>query len=109
MDGITLANLIWFLAFLADLAIKVLALIFIPRHRKPTAAMAWLLAIFLIPFIGILLFLLIGNFRLPKKRRDEQARIDALIKDRVEASTDRIADESTWPRWFQRVAQQNED
>ncbi len=71
--------------------------------------MAWLLAIFLIPFFGILLFLLIGNFRLPKKRRDEQARIDALIKDRVGATRDVVADESGWPRWFQRVAQQNED
>jgi cardiolipin synthase len=108
MDGSLLANLIWLIAFLADLAIKVLALIFIPRHRKPTAAMAWLLAIFLIPFVGILLFLLIGNFRLPKKRRDEQARIDAVIKGRAAASGS-AADESSWPRWFQRVAQQNED
>jgi cardiolipin synthase len=109
MDGSLLANLIWIIAFLADLTIKVLALIFIPRHRKPTAAMAWLLAIFLIPFVGILLYLLIGNFRLPKKRRDEQARIDELIKERVVATTDVVADESGWPRWLQRVAQQNED
>ena len=109
MDGTLLTNLIWIIAFFADLAIKILALIFIPRHRKPTAAMAWLLAVFLIPFIGILLFLLIGNIRLPKKRRDEQARIDALIKGRAADAGSVIADESTWPRWFQRVAQQNED
>ena len=93
MDSSLLANLIWTFAFVADLAIKILALIFIPRRRKPTAAMAWLLAIFLIPFVGILLFLLIGNFRLPKKRRDEQARIDALIKQRVGATKDVVADE----------------
>lgn len=109
MEGTTLANVIWVAAFVADLAIKILALIYIPRHRKPTAAMAWLLAIFLIPFIGILLFLLIGNFRLPKKRREEQARIDALIKERATTARSLVADESTWPRWFQRVAQQNED
>ena len=66
-------SLIWTIAFLADLAIKVLALIFIPRHRKPTAAMAWLLAIFLIPFVGIVLFLVIGNIKLPKSRIEEQA------------------------------------
>ena len=36
--------------------------------------MAWLLAIFLIPFIGIVLFLLIGNIRLPKKRMATAAR-----------------------------------
>jgi cardiolipin synthase A/B len=109
MDGSLLANLIWAIAFFADLTIKILALIFIPKHRKPTAAMAWLLAIFLIPFVGILLYLLIGNVRLPKKRREEQARIDEMIEDRASGQKSVIADESRWPRWFQRVAQQNED
>ncbi|MET1043205.1 MAG: cardiolipin synthase [Microbacteriaceae bacterium] len=108
MDSLLGTNGIWAAGFLIDLAIKIIALIVIPRGRKPTAAMAWLLAIFLIPFIGILLFLLIGNFRLPKKRMQEQARIDALIEDRVVAENVVIADESSWPRWFQRVAQQNE-
>jgi len=102
-----LANLIWTIAFLADLAIKVLALIFIPRHRKPTAAMAWLLAIFLIPFIGIFLYLVIGNIKLPKSRIEEQARIDARIRERV-ALTDLAKPELAEPRWFQRVIEQNE-
>ncbi|MGZ8804013.1 MAG: PLDc N-terminal domain-containing protein, partial [Microbacterium sp.] len=76
-------NLLWIIAFLVNLAINIAALIIIPRRRKPTAAMAWLLAIFLIPFVGILLFLLIGSFRLPKKRRDAQAAVDAVIAERV--------------------------
>ncbi|WP_167041110.1 cardiolipin synthase [Salinibacterium sp. ZJ454] len=108
MDPVFGTGGIWAAGFLIDLAIKITALFVIPRGRKPTAAMAWLLAIFLIPFIGILLFLLIGNFRLPKKRMQEQARIDALIEDRVIAESSVIADELSWPRWFQRVAQQNE-
>ncbi|WP_166874382.1 cardiolipin synthase [Salinibacterium sp. ZJ450] len=108
MDPVLGTGGIWAAGFLIDLAIKITALFIIPRGRKPTAAMAWLLAIFLIPFIGILLFLVIGNFRLPKKRMQEQARIDALIEDRVVAESSVIADESSWPRWFQRVAQQNE-
>lgn len=83
MDAALGANLIWLAAFLIDLGVKIAALIIIPRRRKPTAAMAWLLAIFLIPFLGIFFFLLIGNFRLPKKRRDEQARIDAVITNAV--------------------------
>ncbi|KAF2415438.1 cardiolipin synthase [Microbacterium sp. B35-30] len=109
MDGSILANLIWLLSLLAHVAIIVLALIFIPRDRKPTAAMAWLLLIILFPFFGILFFLLIGNFKLPKKRQDEQARIDTLIKGRSAKFGSVVADESTWPRWFQRIAQQNED
>lgn len=110
MDPLLGTNLIWTVALLADLAIKIAALIIIPRHRKPTAAMAWLLAIFLIPYVGILLFLLIGSVRLPKKRRDEQARIDAIIAERV-ATTDAEIEryEPTWPRWFQRVVEQNEE
>jgi cardiolipin synthase len=108
MDSSFLANLIWVIGLVAHVAIIVLALIFIPRDRKPTAAMAWLLLIILFPFFGIVFFLLIGNFRLPKKRREEQARIDAVIKERVGATMDVVADESAWPRWFQRVAQQNE-
>jgi cardiolipin synthase len=96
----------WFIAFLIDLAIKITALIFIPRRRKPTAAMAWLLAIFLIPYVGVLLFLLIGNFRLPKKRREAQRKVDAIIAERVAGRTE-PTEAATWPRWFQRVVQQN--
>ncbi|POH57796.1 cardiolipin synthase [Arthrobacter glacialis] len=108
MDSTLTANLIWAAAFLADLAIKVVALIAIPRRRKPTAAMAWLLAIFLIPFVGILFFLLLGSFRLPRARRDEQARIDDLIAARVaDAGIDTGADAADWPRWFRRVVTQN--
>src|SRR6478735_6851556 len=109
MDGSLLANLIWLLSILAHVVIVVLALIYIPRDRKPTAAMAWLLLIVLFPFFGIVFFLLIGNFRLPKRRRNEQASIDALIRGRTAAERDVVADEAGWPRWFQRVAHQNED
>ena len=68
-----LPPLIGGILILIDLAIRITALIIVPRDRKPTAAMAWLLAIFLIPFVGIILFLLIGNVKLPKKRREKQA------------------------------------
>ncbi|WP_344737128.1 cardiolipin synthase [Microbacterium awajiense] len=100
-------NLWWLVALAATLAINITALIVIPRRRKPTAAMAWLLAILLVPFIGILLYLLIGSIRLPKARRDEQARIDGLIRDAAHASGAAV-DDGAYPRWFQRVVEQNE-
>ncbi len=100
-------NAVWIIAALVDLAIKIAALIIIPRRRKPTAAMAWLLAIFLIPYIGILLYLLIGTFKLPRKRRDAQTRVDGMIRENVREERLEIMD-PTWPRWFQRVVQQNE-
>ena len=74
-------NLIWIVAVAVDLAIRVAAIIIIPRDRKPSAAMAWLLAVFLIPFVGVFFFLLLGSSKLPKKRREKQATINTLIAD----------------------------
>ena len=52
--------LVWVVfVFIVDVAVRILAIIFVPRNRRPTAAMAWLLAIYFIPIVGVLLFLLI--------------------------------------------------
>ncbi|WP_431279957.1 cardiolipin synthase [Leifsonia poae] len=91
----------------ADLAIRIAALIIVPRDRKPTAAMAWLLAIFLIPFIGIILFLIIGNSKLPKKRRQKQADLNRMITERVVA-LGVTEDRSDWPAWFSSLVRQNQ-
>ena len=53
-----------------DMAIRIAAVIIIPRNRRPTAAMAWLLAIYFIPLIGVFLFLLIGLL-IFKKNQDK--------------------------------------
>ncbi len=77
----------WWLAaflFVLDLSIRITAIIVIPRNRRPTAAMAWLLAIFFIPFVGVLLFLLIGNPRLPRARRRKQDQINEYIAETSE-------------------------
>jgi len=66
------------LAVAVDLAIRVAALVIIPRNRLPTAAMAWLLAVFFVPLIGALVFLLIGSPKLPKERRRKQAEMTRL-------------------------------
>ncbi|GAB3391383.1 cardiolipin synthase [Humibacter soli] len=106
MNGSELTNLIGGLLILADLAIRIAALIIVPRERKPTAAMAWLLAIFLIPFIGILLFLIIGNVKLPKKRMERQLEINRMIEEGAERSGLAV-DTSTWPTWFATATEQN--
>ncbi len=72
----------WLLVvFLFDIAIRITAIIVIPRNRRPTSAMAWLLAIYFIPIVGVFLFWLIGNPRLPRKRRREQEQINAYLRD----------------------------
>jgi cardiolipin synthase len=71
--------------FVIDLVVRIAAIIVVPRNRRPTAAMAWLLAIYFIPFVGVFLFLLIGNPRLPRRRRRKQAAINEYIHDTSES------------------------
>ena len=92
---------------LLDWVIRIAALIIVPRDRKPTAAMAWLLAIFLIPFIGVILFLLIGDTKLPRKRRERQEDLNRLIAER--ANSVQLDDDSAdWPDWFASLTKQNQ-
>lgn len=89
-----------------DSAIRVLALGIIPGNRRPTTAMAWLLGIFIVPTIGLALFLLFGNFRLSRKRRAQQ---DA-VNTRVRAGTSELAMlESGYagPEWVASAAELN--
>ncbi|MDQ7876608.1 cardiolipin synthase [Microbacterium sp. QXD-8] len=87
------------LVFIVDTVIRVTAIIIVPRNRRPTAAMAWLLAIYFIPIVGVFLFLLIGNPRLPRKRRRKQERINDYIHD-TSASLDFGTLRPHAPSWF---------
>ncbi|WP_347345274.1 cardiolipin synthase [Microbacterium sp.] len=87
------------LVMVFDITIRVAAIIIIPRNRRPTAAMAWLLAIYFIPLIGVFLFLLIGNPRLPRKRRLKQQRINDYIRE-TSAHLDFGSLRPNAPEWF---------
>ena len=47
-----------------DFVVRIFLLIYIPRRRKPTAAMAWLLLIYIIPLFGTILFFILGSIKL---------------------------------------------
>jgi cardiolipin synthase len=104
MHSFVLSALFFGFEWIAVLIINVIALIYIPRDRKPTAAMAWLLLIFIVPLVGLAIYLLIGNFTLPARRRGEQARINEFLRQSAQGH----GADATWPRWFQRVTQQNQ-
>ena len=102
---ITLITIV--LVIVVDLAIRVAALIFVPRNRRPQTAMAWLLAIFFIPYVGILLFLLFGSARLPKSRRRKQREINDYILETTEGIE--LGREATppWPPWLEPIVELN--
>ncbi|MHA7238731.1 cardiolipin synthase [Arthrobacter sp. TMS1-12-1] len=107
MDPVLGTNLAWIIGVLAHLAVFVAALIVIPKRRKPTAAMAWLLAIVVLPVVGVVLYLVIGSAELPKRRRAEQQRITALIAAAAEG-LDLAPQRASWPEWFAGVTRQNQ-
>jgi cardiolipin synthase len=104
--GIDLSTILLVVAFLVDFAIRVVAIIVVPRNRRPTSGMAWLLAIFLIPYLGALLFLLIGFRTLPKKRVEMQAEINQFILDST-AGMERVQRDHPWPGWLESVVALN--
>jgi cardiolipin synthase A/B len=71
----TISGLLGILGWLIAIAM----LFIVPVNRKPSSATAWLLLIFLLPYFGLILFLLLGSPKLPKSRRAEQHDMSELI------------------------------
>lgn len=106
MDSINFGTIVVLLLAVIDFAIRIVAIIVVPRNRKPAAAMGWLLAIFFIPYIGVLAFVLIGSYKLPKKRRDKQLAINTFILESTEG-IEMLHKDDEWPEWLESVAELN--
>lgn len=65
---------LFWLHFISKWPILAVMLIVVPRRRSPSSAMAWLLVIFLWPWFGVVLYVLIGANRLSAKRIRRHAR-----------------------------------
>ncbi len=63
--------------------IPLVMLFFVPVNRKPSSATAWLMLIFLLPYIGLIIFFLIGSPKLSRRRRAQQQTMDALISKAI--------------------------
>ncbi len=63
------------------MAVAVVMMFIVPANRKPSSATAWLLLMIILPFAGLVLFVLIGSPKLPKRRRDAQRNMNKLIGD----------------------------
>ena len=77
LDLVSLSALAGALVLLAHVTIYVGALGVIPGPRKPSTAMAWLILILAVPFLGFLVFLLFGSTRVERKRQRAQAAANA--------------------------------
>lgn len=109
MIDVILATPWWILVLtVIDITIRIGAIIVIPPNRRPTAGMAWMLAVFFFPIAGALLFLLIGNPRLPRHRRRRQEQINRYIRaarDQLERGSLRPNE----PAWFTSLVRMNRE
>ena len=106
MTGIDVTAIIILVALLVDFVIRIVAIIVVPRNRRPTSGLAWLLTIFFVPFLGALLFLLIGFRTLPKRRLEMQDEINEFILDSTEGM-ERVRRDHPWPPWLESVVELN--
>jgi len=66
----------WSIAWLINygLVLITIVIILLRRHKEPAAMVAWILTAILIPFVGWLLYLLIGETRVVRLRRRQRRR-----------------------------------
>ena len=71
---------------LSEWAIRLVMLAVVPFRRTPAAAKGWLLLIFFEPWIGLLLYALVGRPTMPRSRVEQMARLPhalAKVRERV--------------------------
>ena len=98
--------LISWLLLAAHVLIVLVAAVLISANRKPSAAIAWLLAIIFVPLLGICAFLLVGFGRLPRKRRAKQREVCEAILARTDG-LDRVSHRDEWPSWLASMVAMN--
>ena len=62
--------MIFGLYYAGEWVIRAVMLVVVVRRRKPATAMAWLLIIFALPWLGLALYLIVGRRPLPRGRRE---------------------------------------
>jgi cardiolipin synthase len=65
-----------FIIALVGWLIPVAMLFIVPTNRKPSSATAWLMLMFMLPYLGIAFFLLLGSPKLSKRRLAQQRTMD---------------------------------
>lgn len=99
-------EIVTLLLLAAHVVLGFVATVYVSTNRAPSAAVAWVLAIIFIPFLGALWYLLVGAGRLPRSRRDKQREVSELILARTEG-LDAVSHGEQWPPWLASATRMN--
>jgi len=75
------------------------AAVLVSVNRRPSSAIAWVLAIIFIPLLGAVAYFFVGYATLPKVRRDKQREVNELVLARTKGSP-LISHGQDWPAWL---------
>jgi cardiolipin synthase len=92
--------------YLLDLALKVIALGVVPKNRRPSSGMAWLLLILVLPLFGWVIFLVLGRTKLGRRRNEQQAEVNAIVAERT-AQVPTLEDDFPGPAYVRSLATLN--
>ena len=91
-----------------DIVLRLVSLAVVPRNRRPGSAIAWLLAIMVLPLIGFPLYLMLGKAQLPRERREKQRVVNRLMRVRAQNIPDSALDPDV-PSWMQSAVKLNRE
>lgn len=92
----TLLNIVAAVHEISNWLIRIIMLLVITRRHRPQSALVWLLVVFTTPWLGLLLYALLGTNRLPRKRVEQHRR----LMERLDGAAARLTGDSnvTQPR-----------
>lgn len=70
----------------AHVLVVAIAAVLVSVNRRPSSAIAWVLAIIFIPLLGAIAFFFVGYAKLPKGRRDKQRQVNELVLSRTDVA-----------------------
>ncbi len=94
---ITDPEILAWLLLAGHVVLGAVAVAYISARHRPATAIAWMLTIIFIPYVGFVAFMLVGFSRLPKARRDKQKFVNELILERTEG-LDQLSHREDWPQ-----------
>jgi cardiolipin synthase A/B len=93
------------LALILHLVVVLSASVALAANRRPSSAIAWIMAIIFLPLFGVAAFLLVGFGKLPHHRREKQREVNELILSGSATVAQRISPET--PEWLASAVQLN--
>ncbi len=106
MTGLEVGETTALVLLAAHIVLGFVATVLVSANRRPSAAIAWVLTIVFIPFLGALAYLLVGRSRLPRARREKQAEVNELVLART-AGLSLVSHGGEWPSWLHSVVALN--